>query len=61
MLLGTAAAVPLPRKTVGSRLMDAFRSVFLNTTADARPARRHYPPRYGFLEDTRMAREMDRL
>lgn len=58
---GTAAAVSLPRKTVGSRLTGAVRRLFVSSTADGRPPRRHYPRHYGYIEDSRMAREMDRL
>jgi hypothetical protein len=35
--------------------------MFPTSTPDARPARRHYPKRYVFLEHSCLAREMDRL
>ena len=38
-----------------------LRPNFLTSAADSRLPRRYYPPRYDFIEDARMAREMDRL
>jgi hypothetical protein len=58
----TAAAVPLPRTKPTRKVIAALRAVFLSSPADARPARRHYPPRRdSFLEQAAMAREMHRL
>jgi hypothetical protein len=61
----TAAAVPLPSTRWWTRatrvLAVTARRMFVTTAADSRPKRRHYPPRYDFLEDARMAREMHRL
>ena len=63
----TAAAVQVPstttrRWTEAIRIvLAAIRGMFATSTADSRAARRHYPPRVAFLEDSRMAREMHRL
>jgi hypothetical protein len=61
----TAAAVPLqPAKTRSwiSRAFAAFVSAASVTSeTEKKPKRRHYPRRYDFLEDARMAREMYRL
>jgi hypothetical protein len=65
VLFGTAAAVALPpAKTRGfgdaiSELAAKVRAVF--AASEKPPAKRHYARRYDFLEDSRMAREMDRL
>jgi hypothetical protein len=59
-----AAAVPLqPAKTRGwvSRVISAIAAAASVTSGEDRPKRQHYPPRYDFLEDARMAREMHRL
>jgi hypothetical protein len=39
----------------------ALHRMFTTVASDARPARRHYPRRYTFLEHACLAREMDRL
>ena len=58
----TAAAVPLPRTKPTRRVIAALRGMFLSSSEDARPARRHYPPRRdAFLEQAAMARAMHRL
>jgi hypothetical protein len=58
----TAAAVPLPRTKRTGRVIAALRAMFLSSPADARPARRSYPPRRDpFLEQAAMSREMHRL
>jgi hypothetical protein len=65
--LATAAAVPMPstttrRWTEAIRIdLAAIRGMFATSTADSRPARRHYPPRTDLLEHSRMARERHRL
>lgn len=61
VLLGTAAARALPRRTVDNRLVDALRRVFASLTTDVRSKPRDCPRRYSYLEHARMAREMDRL
>jgi hypothetical protein len=65
VLFATAAAVPLqPAKTRSwiSRVVGAIVSAASVTSSnEGRPKPRHYPPRYDFLEDARMAREMHRL
>ena len=58
----TAAAVGLPRTKPTRRVIAALRAMFLSSSGDARPARRHYPPRRdAFLEQAAMTREMHRL
>jgi|SRR5215212_7865382 len=58
----TAAAVPLPRTKSTRRVMAALRAIFVSSSRDARPSRRHYPSRRDpFLEHAAMAREMHRL
>jgi hypothetical protein len=58
----TAAAVALPRTKPTRRVIAALRAMFLSSSGDARPARRHYPPRRdAFLEEAAMEREMHRL
>jgi len=65
--LATAAAVPVP-STITRRWTETIRialaaigGMFATSTAHARPARRHFPPRTDFLEHSRMTREMRRL
>lgn len=63
VLLGTAAAMPLPRRRlidVVSRLVSSAR-VRWQTRAERNPIRRAYPSRLYFLEHSLMSREMDRL
>jgi hypothetical protein len=67
VLFSTAAAVALPpaktrRWTEAVRAITAsVRAAFVTSSDEARPKRRHYPPRSDYLEDSRMAREMFRL
>ena len=63
----TAAAVPM-RRTTMHRWTDAIRvaltaahQMFLTSTSDSLTPRRHYPKNYAYLENSRLAREMDRL
>ena len=63
----TSAAVSLPRTkstrqlTAAVRVVaGALRRVFLAPATSPRP-RRHFPPRYSYLENAIMAREMHRL
>ena len=64
--LATAAAMPVPstitrRWTEAIRIaLAAIRGMFATSTAHARPAPRHFPPRTDFLEQSRMTREMHR-
>ena len=68
VLFATAAAMPLhPAKPV-RRWADAvgsieviLRATFATSSNEVEPKRRHYPSRDGFLEASRMAREMLRL
>jgi hypothetical protein len=68
VLFATAAAVPSQREKAGQRFVEALRAfgasakaVFATSGDDARPKSRKNPPRHGYLEDSRMAREMLRL
>jgi hypothetical protein len=64
VLFSTAAAVALPpAKTrrwsdTVQAVTGALHSMF---AASEKPPARHYPKRYGFLENALMSREMDRL
>lgn len=58
----TAAAVPLPRTKPTRRVIAALRAMFLSSSGEAQPERRHYPPRRdSFLEQAATARETYRL
>jgi len=58
----TAAVVRLPRAKPSHKLIAALRAMFLSSSEDAPPARRHYPlRREAFFEEAAMAREMHRL
>jgi hypothetical protein len=59
VVFSTAAAMSSRPASISRRLIDAIRVV--GAAMQPRPARRHYPPRNSCLEDSRMAREMDRL
>ena len=66
VLFSTAAAALPPattrRWTEAVRAVTAsVRAAFVTSRDEARPKRRHYPPRTDYLEDSRMAREMYRL
>ena len=68
VMLSTAAAAPPRPTTITRRLIDTIRVVRLieairvvGAALQPPPARRHHPPRFGYLEQARMAREMDRL
>jgi hypothetical protein len=54
VLFATAAAVRPPS-------LRWWRRMFVTIGAAARPPQPHYPRRYDFIEDARMAREMYRL
>ena len=59
VVFSTAAATSSRPTSISRRLIDAIRVV---GAAVARPsARRHYPERISLFEESRMAREMDRL
>jgi hypothetical protein len=67
VIFGTAAALSPPSIRWWTRvarvlavILAAPTRMFVTTAADSRPKRRHYPSRLDFLEDSRMAREMDR-
>jgi hypothetical protein len=65
VLFATAAAVPLQPERTGRRwtgaLLAFLAAAFVKADNESQPKRRHYPSRYDFLEDSRMAREMLRL
>ncbi|OBJ26802.1 hypothetical protein A5621_19190 [Mycobacterium colombiense] len=58
VLFGTAAVQATRRAPLGGRIASAVRRM----AADAnQPRHPHYPRHYTYLENARMAREMDRL
>jgi hypothetical protein len=65
VIFGTAVATLAPATGWWTRAIRvvavAMGRVFTASEKDPRPKRRHYPPRYDFIEDARMAREMHRL
>jgi len=59
VVLSTAAATSSRPASISLRVIEAIRVV---SAALCRPARRrHYPQRISYFEQSRMAREMDRL
>ena len=58
VVFSTAAATSSRPASISLRLIDAIRVV---GAALYRPARRRYPQRISYFEQSRMAREMDRL
>ncbi|OBF53613.1 hypothetical protein A5787_05715 [Mycobacterium sp. 852002-50816_SCH5313054-b] len=62
VVFGTAIAVGVGRRTsIGGRLVAIARRILTTPTDASLQQRRHYPKRYGFLENALMAREMERL
>jgi hypothetical protein len=62
VVFSTAAAVRERPATTRHGLIAVLRGIFVNSQANAEKPRRHYPPRRdSFLENARMAREMQRL
>jgi hypothetical protein len=59
VVFSTAAALSARPTTIAGRLIDAVRVV--GTALQRPPARRHYPRPSSYLEQSRMAREMERL
>ena len=59
VVFSTAAAMSSRPGSISRRLIDAIRVV--GATLHRPPARRHYPQRSSYLEESRMAREMGRL
>ena len=59
VVFSTAAAMSSRPATISRRLIDAIRVV--GAALNRPPARRHYPQRISHFEQSRMAREMDRL
>jgi hypothetical protein len=59
VMFSTAAATSSRPASISRRLIDTIRVV--GAALQPRPARRHYPPRSSYLEQSRMSREMDRL
>jgi len=65
--LATAAAVSVPPSTTRGwmQAIHAVRTVaswrLRTSRADSRPARRHFPRHYTYVENALMSREMDRL
>jgi hypothetical protein len=68
VLFATAAAMPLHPARLSRRWTESaqaagasLRAAFVTSSNGVQPKRRQYPSRNGFLEDSRMAREMPRL
>ncbi|ORV92145.1 hypothetical protein AWC11_09245 [Mycobacterium interjectum] len=62
VVFSTATALGVVRrKSIGGRLVAGVRRMLATPTDASVPQRRHYPKRYGFLENSLMAREMERL
>ena len=59
VVFSTAAATSSRPPSISRRLTDAIRVV--GAALHPPPARRHHPPRFSCFEDSRMAREMNRL
>jgi hypothetical protein len=59
VVFSTAAATSSRPASLSGRLIDAIRVV--TAPVQLRPARRHYPQPSRYLEQSRMAREMERL
>jgi hypothetical protein len=59
VVFSTAAAISSRPASISRRVIDAIRVV--STALHRPPARRHYPQRFSLFEESRMAREMDRL
>jgi len=59
VVFSTAAAVSSRPSSISRRLIEAIRVV--GAAAHRPAARRHYPQRSSYLDDSRMAREMGRL
>jgi hypothetical protein len=59
VVFSTAAATSSRPASISRRLIDAIRVV--GAALYRPPARRHYPQRSSYLEQSRMAREMHRL
>ena len=58
-MFSTAAATSPRPASISRRVIDTIRGV--GAALHRRPARRHHPQRSSYLEQSRMAREMDRL
>jgi hypothetical protein len=59
VVFSTAAAASPRPASISRRLIDAIRVV--GAAVNRPPVRRHHPQRISYLEQSRMAREMDRL
>lgn len=59
VVFSTAAAISSRPASLSRRLFDAIRVV--GAALYRPPARRHYPQRFSWFEESLMAREMDRL
>ena len=59
VVFSTAAATSSRPASISRRLIEAIRVV--GAALYRPPARRHYPQRSSYFEQSRMAREMDRL
>jgi hypothetical protein len=61
VLFDTAAAAGARPRKSGGRLVAAIRRMVALSSDESRPRPRHYPIEYGYIQNARMAREMERL
>jgi hypothetical protein len=59
VLFGTRVAASAPKASIARRLFDSVRNVA--SSVHLPPPHEHHPTDMGYLERSRMAREMDRL
>jgi hypothetical protein len=59
VVFSTAAATSSRPASISRRVIDAIRGI--GAAVHQPPARPHSPQRFSYFEDSRMAREMDRL
>jgi hypothetical protein len=60
VIFSTAALGPRPQ-SIGARFVAIMQRMIVTSTDESRPQRGHHPTHYRYIEDARMAREMERL
>jgi hypothetical protein len=61
VVFSTAAALGPRRESIGARFVAIMRQMIVTSTDESRPQRGHHPTHYRYIENARMAREMERL
>jgi hypothetical protein len=61
VVFSTAAALGARRESIGARFVAIMRRMIMTSTDESRPQRGHHPAHYRYIENARMAREMERL